>query len=86
MNILVENHDTLEYLAEEGNWTKNPLAGLPFPSSRAAFKAAKLEAIGSFNIVWHIPVTNQFVNLDHGRGKGLPKADGELLPETVATA
>jgi len=36
--------------------------------------AAKLEAICKFTIVWHIAGSNQFVNLDHGRGKGLPEA------------
>lgn len=72
MNILIENHDTLEYLTPAGLWTKNPLDGKRFPATETAFRVAKLEAIGKFNIVCHIPGTNQFVNLDHGRGKGLP--------------
>jgi hypothetical protein len=72
MNILIENHDTLEYLTEAGQWTKNPLKGRRFPGSPAAFQIAKAETIGKFNIVCHIPATNQFVNLDHGRGKGVP--------------
>ena len=33
MNILIENHDTLEYLTEAGQWTKNPLKGRRFPGS-----------------------------------------------------
>jgi hypothetical protein len=70
MNILVENQDTLEYLTEAGGWTKNPLEGKHYPVSRAAFRAAKQSPIGKFNVVCHIPSTNQFVNLNHGRGTG----------------
>ena len=74
MHILIENPDTFEYLMPTGQWTKNPLSGKYFPSTRMAFRAAKQEAIGRFNIVCHIPPTNQFVNLDHGRGTGVPEA------------
>ncbi len=70
MNILVENQDTQEYLTEAGGWTKNPLEGKRYPVSRAAFRAAKQSAIGKFTVVCHIPGTNQFVNLNHGRGTG----------------
>ena len=80
MNILIENQDTLEYLTETGQWTKNPLKGRHFPASATAFKIAKAEAIGKFNIVCHIPATNQFVNLDHGRGKGV--VTEEVAPTT----
>ncbi|MGA9450955.1 MAG: hypothetical protein WBW41_06380 [Verrucomicrobiia bacterium] len=80
MNILIENHDTLEYLAQAGQWTKNPLEGKRFPATVTAFREAKLEAIGKFNIVCHIPGTNQFVNLDHGRGKGLPAVSPPQAP------
>lgn len=72
MNILIENNDTLEYLTSTGQWTKNPLNGKSFKDARTAFRAAKLEAIGKFNIVSHIAETNQFINMDHGRGAGLP--------------
>jgi hypothetical protein len=68
MNILIENSDTLEYLTGSGKWTKNPLNGKSFPATLTAFQAAKLEPIGDFNIVGHIPQTCQFVNLDHGKG------------------
>jgi hypothetical protein len=77
MNILIENNDTLEYLTSTGQWTKNPGDGKCFPATRIAFRTAKLEAIGKFNIVCHIPETNQFVNLDHGRGTGLSHVEGE---------
>ncbi|HVU09109.1 MAG TPA: hypothetical protein VHG89_11255 [Verrucomicrobiae bacterium] len=72
MNILIENDDTLEYLTETGQWTKNPRDGKHFPATTIAFRAAKQEAVGRFNIVCHIPETNQFINLNHGRGKGFP--------------
>ena len=77
MHILIENSDTFEYLAPAGQWTKNPLNGKRFPATRIAFRAAKEEAIGKFNIVCHIPETNQFINLDHGRGAGLPAGSVE---------
>jgi len=83
MNILVENNDTLEYLASAGRWTKNPRDGKCFPATRTAFMAAKQEAIGKFNIVRHFPATGQFINLDHGRGAGGPAAaisPGDAVP------
>ena len=73
MKILIENNETLEYLTSNGDWTKNPLAGRCFPASEAAVQVAKLEAIGKFNIVGYIPTTEQFINLDRGRGKRLPE-------------
>jgi hypothetical protein len=88
MNILIENDATLEYFTNDGLWTKNPLKGKRFPATEAAFQIAKREAIGKFNIVFHIPETNQFVNMDHGRGKGLPQAgtDGSELAATIEAA
>ena len=80
MNILIENSETLEYLTITGGWTKNPRDGKCFPATRLAFRAAKSEAIGRFNIVFHIPQTNQFVNLDRGRGIGPPPLEGESSP------
>jgi len=77
MNILIENGDTLEYLTEAGLWTKNPSDGKTFPATKAALQVARREAIGKFNIVCHIPQTDQFINLDHGRGKGLPEMGDE---------
>jgi len=70
MTILIEKDETLEYLTKAGDWTKNPCDGRPFASMMAAYEVAKKEAIGKFNIVCHILATNQFVNLNHGRGKG----------------
>lgn len=77
MDILIENNETLEYLTPEGSWTKNPANGKRFVASRAAFRVAKQEDIKRFNIVGHIPATNQFVNLDHGRGTR-PLTDAEV--------
>jgi hypothetical protein len=73
MQILIENADSLEFLMPTGEWTRNPVGGKSFPTTRMAVRAAKQEAIGRFNVVCHIPTTNQFVNLDHGRGTGAPE-------------
>ena len=70
MNILIENAETLEYLADKGRWTKKPTEGISFPATRAAFAAAKNEPIGKFNIVRYFAETEQFINMDHGSGKG----------------
>ena len=77
MNILIENYETLEYLTAAGQWTKNPREGRCFPATAAASQFAKREPIGKFNIVCHIPATNQFINLDHGRGKGVPDENSQ---------
>jgi len=82
MHILIEKTETHEYLRSTGEWTKNPLDGKFFPSTRMAVRAAKQEAIGRFNIVWHIPGTNQFVNLDHGRGTGEPEMASGVATNT----
>ena len=70
MHILIENNDTHEFLTTPGKWTRNPLQAKQFPATAVAFRAARQEQIGKFNIVFHIAQTNQFVNLDHGRGAG----------------
>ena len=70
MNILIENTDTHEFLNAQSGWTKDPLEGKLFKNRRLAFVAARQEPIGKFNVVLHFPQTHQFVNLDHGRGKG----------------
>ena len=75
MHILIENNDTQEFLTSAGKWTKNPLQGKLFAATAIAFRAARQEQIGKFNIVFHIPQTNQFVNLDHGRGAGAPETN-----------
>jgi hypothetical protein len=72
MNILIENAESLEYFTGEGQWTKNVKEGKSYEATEAAYKAAKKEPIGKFNIVFYISQTKQFVNMDHGRGKGSP--------------
>jgi len=39
-----------------------------------ALAAAKKEPMGRFNIVGYIAETKQFINLNHGKGKGLPES------------
>lgn len=74
MNILIELSESLEFFRGEGAWTKDAAQGRCYPRTEMALQAAKREPIGSFNIVGYIPATGQFVNLNHGRGKGAPKA------------
>ena len=71
MNILIEDAETLQYLTSNSQWTKNASEGKDFGATETAFQAAKKEPIGRFNIVFYIPQTRQFINMDHGRGKGL---------------
>jgi len=73
MNILIEDAEKLEYLTNSGNWTKNAAKGKAFDATHLALAAAKLEPIGKFNIVSYISQNRQFVNLDSGKGKGLPE-------------
>ena len=74
MNILIEDAETLQYLTSNSQWTKNASEGKDFGATETAFQAAKKEPIGRFNIVFYIPQTRQFINMDHGRGKGLAEA------------
>jgi hypothetical protein len=70
MNILIEDAEKLEYLTSNNHWTKNAAEGRRFAATAAAFEFAKTEPVGRFNIVCYIPETEQFINLNHGRGKG----------------
>ena len=74
MNILIENADSLEYLADDSRWTKIATDGKLFPRTGSAYDVAKKEAIGKFNIVGYVPETRQFINLHHGRGRGTAEA------------
>jgi hypothetical protein len=85
MNILIENNETQEYFTPAGEWTKNPCDGKRYGKTEEAFLAAKQEAIGKFTIVGHFPTTNQFLNLDRGRGKGVV-AVGEPVTSPEADA
>ena len=80
MNILIENAESLEYFAGDGRWTKNADDAKRFGNTRTAQAAAKKEIVHAFNIVSYIPLTKQFINLDHGKGKGPAEAS-----PTVAT-
>lgn len=70
MNILIEDAEKLEYLTSNGKWAKNAAEGKCFEATETAFEAAKNEPIHEFNIVCYITETKQFINMDHGRGKG----------------
>ena len=70
MNILIEDADSLQYFTINSLWSKDILDARRFANTMSAFTAAKKELIGKFNIVGYILETKQFVNLNHGRGKG----------------
>jgi hypothetical protein len=71
MNILIEDAEKLEYLTSNNLWTKNADDGKNFGATGAAFDAAKKTPMGKFNIVAYIAESRQFINMDHGRGKGI---------------
>jgi hypothetical protein len=70
MNILIEDAETLQFLTGNGRWTKKPGDGASFATIHDAFTAAKKEPIHKFNIVRYFSGTEQFINMDHGSGKG----------------
>lgn len=70
MNILIEDAEKLEYLTSSNQWTKNAAEGKDFGATEDAFAFAKQELIGKFNIVAYLSITKQFINMNHGRGKG----------------
>ena len=74
MNILIENAESLEYSAGNGEWTKKIADAKIFGTTGTALAAAKKELIRTFNIVSYIPQSKQLVNLNHGRGKGAAEA------------
>ena len=82
MKILIEDAETLQYLTTSGQWSKNASEGKTFSATAAAFEVARKEQIHKFNIVCYIPQTKQFINMDHGRGKGHVETPTEL-PEAT---
>ena len=69
MKTLVEDAEKLEYLTSDSHWTKNAGEAKDFRTTGAAFDFAKQEPMGRFNILGYFPGTNQFFNLNHGRGR-----------------
>jgi hypothetical protein len=82
MKILIENAESLEYLANHGRWTKNAGEGRDFGSTQAAFEAATSEPIGRFNIVCYIPQKPKFIifTMEHGKGTGTSTGPVQLSP------
>jgi hypothetical protein len=80
MNILIEDAEKLEYLTSSNQWTKNVADGKNFGATGTAFEVAKQTLIGKFNIVAYIAESKQFINMDHGRGKGIAEAIAEAVP------
>ena len=86
MNILIEDAEKLEYLTNDNHWTKNVSEGKNFGATGAAFDVAKKEPIGKFNIVCYVPQTKQFINMNHGRGKGLAEEASPVVETAPAVA
>jgi hypothetical protein len=70
MNIIIEDAESLKFFTGEGLWSKTATEGKLYAGTALACKAAKQESVGKFNIVGYVAETKQFINLDHGRGKG----------------
>ena len=92
MTILIEDAETLEFLAVNNQWTRKPGDGRCFASTSAALSAAKEEPIGKFNIVEYFCLNQQLINLDFGNGKGKAtrlepsKVTASRLPGAAAKA
>ncbi len=71
MNILIEDAESLAYLTSTNQWTKIAAEGRNFGTTGTAFASAKKEPIGRFNIVAYLQQNKQFINLNHGRGRGV---------------
>ncbi len=86
MNILIENAESLEYLTNNGEWTKNADEGRDFGATQAAFEAATREPIGKFNIVCYILQKPQFIiiNMDHGKGMGTSTCPVKESPVAIS--
>jgi hypothetical protein len=70
MKIIIEDAESLKFFTGEGLWSKTVTEGKSYAGTGLAFKAAKQEPVGKFNIVGYVAETKQFINLDHGKGKG----------------
>ena len=88
MNIIIEDAESFKFYGADGKWTANVADGKRYAGTNQAFKAAKLEPIGKFNITGYIPETRQFVNLEHGRGTGseAAKAKASISPSPTPVA
>ena len=65
MNLLVENHETREFLTPAGKWSKNPLEGEIFSSTTIALRAVSHGAIQKFHLIFVDSQANQFLRLNY---------------------
>ena len=70
MYILIENAESREYLASNGEWTKNADEGRDFGATQAAFEAATSAPIGRFNIVCYILQKPRLIVITMLQGNG----------------
>jgi len=70
MTILIENADTLEYLAKDGRWSKKVTDALTYRTSTLAREHGVTVPVARFNVVGVFKNSPQMVNLDEGVGAG----------------
>ena len=79
MHILIENAESREYLANNGEWTKKADEGRDFGATQAAYEAATREPIGKFNIVCYILQKPRFIVITMDQGTGTCPVQGSPL-------
>ena len=86
MNILIENAESREYLANNGEWTKHAADGRDFGATQTAFEAATRAPIGRFNIVCYFLQKPRFIiiPMDQGTGVGASTRPVQGSPFVVA--
>ena len=86
MNILIENAESREYLANNGEWTKHAADGRDFGATHTAFEAATKAPIGRFNIVCYILQKTRFIiiPMDQGTGMGTSTRPAQGIPLVLA--
>jgi len=84
MNILIEDAETLQYLTSNSQWTKNASKAKTSGPPKRPFRLRKKNRSAGLTSFFTSPKTRQFINMDHGRGKGLAEASPVL--ETAPAA
>ena len=83
MYILIENAESREYLANNGEWTKEADEGRNFGATQAAFEAATSAPIGRFNIVCYIVQKPRFIVITMLQGNGTSTCQVQGAPPII---
>jgi hypothetical protein len=68
MKILIEDAQTLKFLAVDGSWTAKSADAAGYRSSTVAKEAGARVQVGRFNVVGIFKNSPQITNLDEGCG------------------